>query len=415
MKIFNKYLFISSIFILVFIVIAIALKIEVRSFALYEANSKLNRVLTNQQALHGYIENQLKPVIYTLQDEEKLYKEFFNPKVLSFTYIARSIYQIENELYKEQNKPGLFYKLAAKNPRNELNQANIFEEELIERFNQDKNLTEYKDIIEQNNEKFLYFAKPVSRNKQSCLRCHSDPQIAPKELLQRYGSLRGFHEKLGDIRAIVSIKIPLSSELKYGDTYYQKLLAIIFFALLLVYLIIIYLLIRLDKKNKRLYINSTIDQLTNMYNRRVFDTDIYGAIVEAKREKEKLVLLMLDIDYFKKINDKYGHQVGDEVLIQVSKIIQESMREYDKVYRIGGEEFMIVLKKIDNQEALELAHRVKNEIKNFYIHDKAITVSLGVCQYNNQDDVMQFYKKVDDALYIAKNSGRNTVKEYKKD
>lgn len=286
---------------------------------------------------------------------------------------------------------------------------------MIERFNSDKNLKQYTDIVEYNNQKALYFAKPVTPNKQSCLKCHSDPSFAPQELLERYGSTKGFHENLDEIRAVLSIKIPLTSDLEQGGRYYQQLLIIIFLALLLVYLIIIYLLLRLDKKNNKLYELSTIDQLTQMYNRRIFDADITTAIIEALREKQSLVLIMLDIDYFKKINDTYGHQMGDEILIQIANIIKENTREYDRVYRVGGEEFIVILKNIDVQESLELATRIKQEVENFYKHDKEVTASLGVCKYNNQDDVTQFYKKVDDALYTAKDSGRNVVHEYKED
>lgn len=415
MKFINKYLFITTVFIVIFISVSILLKIEVESFAMYEANVKLDRVLTNQKALHGYIENELKPVIYKLKDEKKLYEEFFNPKILSFTYIARSVYRIENELYKKNDKPELYYKLAAANPRNGLNKATEFEQELIDKFNKDKNLKEYKNVTDFNGKKYLFFAKPVTPNKQSCLKCHSDPKIAPQELRTMYGDVKGFHEKLDDIRAILSIKIPLGSELKYGNEYYSKLLIIIFVALLIVYITIIYLLRRLDKKNEALYKLSTIDQLTQMSNRREFDKDIHSSMIKAQREKSSLFLLMLDIDYFKKINDTFGHQVGDEILIEVAKVIQNSTREYDKSYRVGGEEFMVILKDISKEEAHSLALRIKDDIQKHYSKDKKITASLGICEYNHEDDATIFYKKTDDALYRAKENGRSLLHEFKED
>ncbi|MBC8238128.1 MAG: diguanylate cyclase [Helicobacteraceae bacterium] len=413
MKFINKYLFITAIFIVIFISVAVLLKIEVESFAIYEANVKLDRVLTNQKALHGYIEDELKPVIYKLKSEKKLYEEFFNPKVLSFTYIARSVYEIENKLYRKNDKPELYYKLAATNPRNGLNKATEFEQELIDRFNKDKNLREYKNLTDVDGKKYLFFAKPVTPNKASCLKCHSDPEIAPQELRTMYGDVKGFHEKLDDIRAILSIKIPLASELRYGHEYYIKLLSIIFFALLIVYISIIYLLRRLDKKNEALYKLATIDQLTQLSNRREFDKDIYTSIIKAQREKSSLVLLMMDIDHFKNINDTFGHQIGDEILIGVAKIIQNSTREYDKSYRVGGEEFTVILKDIDKSEARSLAARIKDDVETFYSVDKKITLSLGMCEYNQEDDATLFYKKVDDALYRAKENGRNVLYECK--
>ena len=410
---FNKYVFVTFIFVVVFLVISVLLRKEVETYAMYEANVKLDRILTNQKALHSYIENDLKPVIYKLKDEGKLYQKFFDAKILSFTYIARNVYEIENQIYKENKKPHLYYKLAANNPRNDLNKANAFEENIIKMFNENENIKEYKDIVEEEDKEFLYFAKPVTPNKKSCLKCHSDPKYAPQELIEKYGDVKGFHEKIGDIRAILSIKIPLDSELQYGNQYYTKLLVIIFIALLLVYTIIIYLLRNLDKKNNKLYEISTIDQLTNIYNRRVFDKDIHTSVIEVTRENKNLVLIMLDIDFFKKINDTYGHQVGDAILIKIAEIMQKSTREYDRVYRLGGEEFAIILKNIDMETSLLLAERIREEIQSHYAEDKNITASLGVCEYNKKDDVTLFYKKVDDALYMAKDTGRNRVVEYK--
>ena len=407
--IFNKYIFITFLFVVAFLVISVLVKNEVNSFAVYEANSKLDRVLTNQKALHTYVENELKPVIYKLKDENKLYKEFFDPKVLSFTYIARSIYEIENDLYKKAGKSELYYKLAANNPRNDLNKATEAEKKLVNEFNNDRTKKEFKDIIEIDNEKYLYFAKPVGANKESCLKCHSKPTLAPKELVEMYGDIKGFHEELDDIRAMLSIRIPLASELKHDSQYYKKLLIIISLSLLVVYFIIIYLLRSLDKKNKTLYELSTIDQLTQLFNRREFDKDLHASVIEAKRKQSELFLIMLDIDLFKQINDTYGHQVGDEVLVEITNIIRKFTREYEKSYRIGGEEFMILVKDTNKDEILALANRIKNGVEDYYTQDKKVTISIGISKYNNEDDVREFYKKVDDTLYKAKEKGRNRV------
>ena len=91
--------------------------------------------------------------------------------------------------------------------------------------------------------------------------------------------------------------------------------------------------------------------------------------------------------------------------------MQNMTRDYDRVYRIGGEEFMIILNNIEKDKAILLGNRIRERIQKFYSGDKNITASLGVCQYNTEDDVTSFYRKVDDALYMAKENGRNLVYE----
>lgn len=200
--------------------IELVLESQVEKFAIYENNEKLDNILINQKALHTYVEELQKPVIYKLKEEGKLYHDFFDPNILSFTYIARNIHQIENKLLEDANKSTKYYKLASINPRNPLNQANDFEKDLIQKFNTtDKK--DYKEVLQKEGKKFLYYAKAVGANKESCMRCHSSADIAPQELLDRYGDKQGFNEHIGDIRAIISIEIPLEAELKHAKKILQ--------------------------------------------------------------------------------------------------------------------------------------------------------------------------------------------------
>ncbi len=231
--------------------IAFVLKERSQEFAIYESNQRLNHILTNHQALHVYVENIQKPVIYQLKSEKKLYEDFFDPKVLSFTYMARNIHTIENEILKKNNESLKYYKLASLNPRNQLNRANEFEKTLIEKFNSKELKEDYKEIIEEDGAKYLLFIKPVTANQPSCMKCHGDPKDAPKELIAQYGDKNGFYEKLHFIRAIISIKIPLQKELDVAKRYYNIVLLIVFLALLLIYLIIYVFMQKIDKKMRR--------------------------------------------------------------------------------------------------------------------------------------------------------------------
>jgi len=394
-----------------FIIVEIVLKEQVEKYALHENNEKLENILINQKALHKYVENIQKPVIYNLKKENKLYNGFFHPNLMSFTYIARNIHQIENKLLEENNRSIKYYKLASNNPRNPINTANEFEKNLITKFNQ-KELKEYKTIIDEDGEKFLYYAKPVNANQKSCMRCHGNPNDAPQDMRDMYGDSNGFNEKLGDIRAIISIKIPLTKELNHAHEYVNLISIILGISLLIVYFIIYYLMKKIDKKQLKLEHLVNIDQLTQCNNRRSFEQDMQSQIELSKRTHSSFSLISFDIDYFKSINDTFGHQIGDEVLIQICKIIHHTNRKYDKLYRIGGEEFMVLCPNTNLENAKQVANRMRDDIENYKFKETTITISLGVTQYNGKDDFEKVYKKVDDTLYLAKENGRNRVEIY---
>jgi hypothetical protein len=173
-------------------------------------------------AIHNYITDHQKPEIYELKEKGSLYQEYFSPEILSSSFMTRNINEHYSKLRKENNMPEFYYKLAAKNPRNPLNKADEFEEELIRKFNR-KEISEYKTVVEKEGEKYLYFAIPFTENIKACMKCHSTPEKAPRELVMRYGDKHGFYEKVGDIRAIISIRAPLKEELISANSVFTKL------------------------------------------------------------------------------------------------------------------------------------------------------------------------------------------------
>ena len=122
-------------------------------------------------------------------------------------------------------------------------------------------------------------------------------------------------------------------------------------------------------------------------------------------------LILLDIDFFKSVNDEYGHQVGDEVLKEVSSIIMENVREHDTSVRWGGEEFLMLLPETDLEGAKIVAEKIRNTICNKKLtkNDLNVTASFGVAIMNNKDTEESFIARTDEALYEAKESGRNKV------
>ena len=155
------------------------------------------------------------------------------------------------------------------------------------------------------------------------------------------------------------------------------------------------------------------DMLTTVYNRRAFKDSIDQLISLSKRHHQSLSLVMVDIDYFREINTKYGHLGGDEVLRSLAKLLQNKARAEDVVARYGGEEFVILLPSTHLQKAAQFAERLRALVEQtvFYFQDQSIhlTVSCGVASTEGEFDSMALIKQADEKLYLAKKNGRNQV------
>ena len=172
----------------------------------------------------------------------------------------------------------------------------------------------------------------------------------------------------------------------------------------------------LKSLNQKLEKIAITDELTGMFNRRYFFSRLVAEFERCKRFSQNLACVMIDIDHFKKINDTRGHQVGDIVLKKVGQIISESQRSYDIFARIGGEEFVGSLSNVDQKGALEFAERLRKKIESYNFLEEVgetlkatISIGIGVYPHNNiaVENIDDIIKIADDALYKAKNSGRN--------
>ena len=153
------------------------------------------------------------------------------------------------------------------------------------------------------------------------------------------------------------------------------------------------------------------DQLTGIYNRRRIDEIIEGKLGKHRRRSDSgIALLMYDIDFFKKVNDTYGHEVGDTVLVELTRRVQEVVRTDDAIGRWGGEEFLVLVNNITLEQAIDLAERIRRHVSaSPFPCIGTMTVSLGVTMALDDDTPASLFERVDKALYEAKESGRNRV------
>ncbi|MBI3179124.1 MAG: diguanylate cyclase [Deltaproteobacteria bacterium] len=172
---------------------------------------------------------------------------------------------------------------------------------------------------------------------------------------------------------------------------------------------------RIIAKRKELEALSVTDDLTGLYNHRAMQQRLRDEFLRAQRYNDPLSLLMIDLDHFKEINDKSGHLFGDQVLIQLAKLLRKAVRETDFVARYGGEEFLVILPQTHFSGCLPVAERVWRSVaEHEYVAEKnktRVTVSVGVSFFPNKNvaTVEQLLHSADQALYQAKREGRNRI------
>lgn len=161
------------------------------------------------------------------------------------------------------------------------------------------------------------------------------------------------------------------------------------------------------------------DSLTGLYNRRAFDQRMTGLLncnqypYRRKNATTPTAFVMLDIDFFKRINDTYGHVYGDEVLSKVATLMTDSFREYDLLFRYGGEEFCAVLMDVETETCLQILERLRAKIEAFkFPGDNTVTISIGFTNFDVKQSLDVLIDQADQALYYGKQHGRNSIHHY---
>ena len=167
------------------------------------------------------------------------------------------------------------------------------------------------------------------------------------------------------------------------------------------------------RAEKELRVIATTDKLTGLKNRYYLDAEIEKEFQRASRSGQHLAVITFDLDHFKRVNDTFGHDIGDEVLIQTAQTAQSLIRATDAIVRMGGEEFLILLPKTDSREAFYMAEKIREALET-KVHPVAgiCTASFGVAEMVPGESYSDLYRRADEALYLAKESGRNRVYSY---
>lgn len=161
--------------------------------------------------------------------------------------------------------------------------------------------------------------------------------------------------------------------------------------------------------NEKLHGLSITDELTNIHNRRSYSKALADNLSLFNRTAHPFSLLMIDVDHFKHVNDTYGHLMGDQILIELAKILQHVSREHDVSARYGGDEFALILPYTNKNNALKMAEMLRTTVEEASWNMQFVTLSIGVTTSKKGDTADKILARVDEALYQSKNNGRNQV------
>ena len=194
-------------------VIGVLTYTAVSKYVVHKAEENLHSIMLSHRSFHHYIQRVMHPTYYNAREEGKIAEDYYAPEILSSSFAARVMHGFFNEERKKEGLPLVYYKLAAINPRNPVNKADEKEAELIKLFNANRTLEDRSEVATIGGQKYLIYAKPFLENNQACIRCHGKRKDAPLGLQKIYSGQGGFNESTGVIRAIESIRIPITDDI----------------------------------------------------------------------------------------------------------------------------------------------------------------------------------------------------------
>jgi len=354
-------------------------------------------------AIRSYTTDEIKPHLDPLNDKR------FLPQTVPAFAATETLRRLRDRF------PAYEYKEAVLNPTNPRDRASDWERTLIEKFRADATQTELTGLQGEGVQRSVYVARPIIIKQAQCMACHSVPAAAPASMLQIYGEKNGFGWQMNETIGMQVVKLPMLYPLeKARRTFYSfmwSLLCIFGLMFLALNLVMSGLVIEpMARVNKQLEELATKDFLTDLVNRRRFFEHLESAMADARIHNTGLSVVMFDLDFFKRINDTFGHDSGDVVLKNTALRVRELLRGSDCAARFGGEEFIILLRETRIDAALAIAEAVRSKIATVpYDLVGAVSASFGVAEWNTKEDARALINRADRALYVAKQTGRNRV------
>lgn len=293
-------------------------------------------------------------------------------------------------------------------------------------------LSTVSSLIQQYQDNFrraIYFV-----DKQGYIRLHSEQQLAGKSRLQEREGITDIADKIlntdrgsftyqrnGEVILLTTRFLPelnwyVLVELKEADAtaaIRRSLELNLLIGAAVVVLIVVFTAIAINGFHRRLEIMAITDKLSGLGNRQLFDQALQGALQRIQKQQQDCALLLLDIDHFKHINDELGHAVGDQVIQNVASKLQSLVRTGDVLCRWGGEEFVVLAANCSAEQASQLAEQIRLALQQSQLipnaSDRVITISAGLTNLCFEDDALSVFSRADQALYRAKEKGRNCV------
>jgi len=258
--VFKKFSYILIVFAVLFIVLVLFFKQKGDETVIKNSEKNIEELLLNYNSIRDYVGNYQKEEIYKLQQQGILNDDYFHPILLSSTFSAKTVNQIYNAKRLEKGLDPIEIKFASNHPRNPNNQATPLEIELLEKMNNNE-ITKYSQIVQKDGKPYLLYAVPTKRTTETCMKCHSDPENAPKGLLALYGDTNGFWEKSGEMRAVLTTMYPLGEEMKSVNKTLYWVYGATFIVFTILLLIVYKFMKKIELKNKKLKIlNNSLDR-----------------------------------------------------------------------------------------------------------------------------------------------------------
>jgi diguanylate cyclase (GGDEF)-like protein len=376
----------------------------------YLQENALDEVRYNSQvlmdtalAIRSYTTEEIKPHL------DPLNAETFLPQTVPAFAATETLHRLRDRYAGYDYKEAV---LSATNPRD---RANEWEAQLIEQFRSGRAQKELSGVHGDGIDSAMFVARPIQIKNPQCLACHSTPGAAPASMLKVYGEQNGFGWKQDEIVGMQLVQVPMLYPVEKARQTFRNfmlsLLAIFAVMFIAMNLALSGLVIEpLNRLNHRLEDMATRDFLTDLVNRRRFLERLEADMAEARIKGHGLSVIILDLDFFKQINDAFGHDSGDMVLKHAALRVRELMRGSDCAARFGGEEFIMALRETRIDAAAAMAEAVRAKIADVPFESVGhVSASFGVAEWDHKEDARSVIARADKALYAAKEAGRNRV------